>query len=85
MVWPGQPTSPISRLSTPQVEPLEDAQGCVHLVGLTEVEVGSAVELLGLVRRAEQLRATGATSANESSSRSHAILQAPLRPPRAPR
>ena len=62
-----------------RVEPLEDAQGCVHLVGLTELEVGGAAELLDLVRKAEQLRATGATSANETSSRSHAILQVSLR------
>jgi hypothetical protein len=48
--------------TTTQVEPLEDAQGCVHLVGLTELEVGGAAELLDLVRKAEQRRATGATS-----------------------
>ena len=51
-----------SAASTTQVEPLEDAQGCMHLVGLTELEVGGAAELLDLVRKAEQLRATGATS-----------------------
>ena len=65
--------------TTTQVEPLEDVQGCMHLVGLTELEVGGAAELLDLVRKAEQLRATGATSANETSSRSHAILQVSLR------
>lgn len=32
-------------------------------------------DLLHLVRQAEELRAVGATSANETSSRSHAILQ----------
>ena len=54
----------------------------MHLVGLTELEVGGAAELLSLVRQAEQLRATGATSANETSSRSHAILQARCAPAR---
>ena len=38
-----------------------------------------ADELLDLVRQAEELRAVGATSANEQSSRSHAILQVVLR------
>ena len=71
--------------TTIQVEPLEDAQGCMHLVGLTELEVGGAAELLDLVRKAEQLRATGATSANETSSRSHAILQARCAPARTRR
>ena len=37
--------------------------------------VASASALLELVRQAEELRATGCTSANEISSRSHAILR----------
>lgn len=53
----------------------EGRRGEVHLVGVTEVPVESADDLLALVKRAEELRAVGATSANETSSRSHAILQ----------
>ena len=51
----------------------------MQVVGLREVAVASAVELMAMVKQAEELRATGSTSANETSSRSHAILQA-LRP-----
>ena len=42
--------------------------------GLTEVPVGSATEVRGLMRRAARARATSATSMNERSSRSHSIL-----------
>ena len=42
--------------------------------GLTEVPVGSASEVRGLMRRAARARATSATSMNERSSRSHCIL-----------
>jgi len=59
----------------------EDARGQMVVVGLTEVAVASAPELLAQVERAQQLRATGCTSANETSSRSHAILAVTLRDP----
>ena len=58
---------------------LEDGRGRVNLPGLREIGIGHADELLDLVRQAEELRAVGATSANEQSSRSHAILQVVLR------
>ena len=58
-----------------RLEVLEDGRGRVQVVGLREVEVASAAELMAMVKQAEELRATGATSANETSSRSHAILQ----------
>jgi hypothetical protein len=51
----------------------------LQVVGLTERRVASADEMLSLVREAEEARATGATSANETSSRSHAILRVHLR------
>merc|ERR1719502_455214 len=65
-----------------KLEVLEDGRGRVHLPGLNMVQIFSPDELLGLVRQAEELRAVGATSANEQSSRSHAILQVVLRDPR---
>lgn len=51
----------------------------LQVVGLTERRVESAEEMLRLVKEAEEARATGATSANETSSRSHAILRVQLR------
>ncbi|KAL3916880.1 MAG: hypothetical protein SGPRY_006633 [Prymnesium sp.] len=85
-----------------KLEVLEDAKGrvqpyCVHLicfvclaqvVGLQEERIRSPEHLMGLVHLAAELRATGSTSANETSSRSHAILQAPpvlLRDPKTER
>ena len=65
-----------------RLEVLEDGRGRVQVVGLREVAVASAVELMAMVKQAEELRATGATSANETSSRSHAILQARCAPAR---
>jgi len=59
-----------------RLEVLEDGKGKVQVVGLHESYIQSADELMGLVQLAEEGRATGATSANEQSSRSHAILQA---------
>mmetsp|Transcript_23512 Transcript_23512/g.64847 ORF Transcript_23512/g.64847 Transcript_23512/m.64847 type:complete len:408 (+) Transcript_23512:1351-2574(+) len=52
---------------------------CLQVVGVTEKPISSASEMLNLVKQAEEARATGATSANETSSRSHAILRVQLR------
>jgi len=58
----------------------EDARGQMVIVGLTELpNLGSAAELLHHVALAQRLRAVGCTSANSSSSRSHAILSIVLR------
>lgn len=65
--------------SRTRLEVLEDGKGRVQVVGLREVQIFRADELLELVRQAEELRAVGSTSANEQSSRSHAILQVVLR------
>jgi kinesin family protein 5 len=46
----------------------------VYVEGVTEEYVGSAQELMELVRVGEVHRAVGATGMNESSSRSHSIL-----------
>ena len=58
-----------------RLEVLEDGKGRVQIVGLREEPIYHVDDLLHLVRQAEELRAVGATSANETSSRSHAILQ----------
>jgi kinesin family protein 2/24 len=54
---------------------LEDAKKNVQIVGLKETEVISAAEVLKLIRTGSLLRTAGQTSANEHSSRSHAVFQ----------
>ncbi|EGD78056.1 hypothetical protein PTSG_12813 [Salpingoeca rosetta] len=64
---------------------LEDGKNQVRVVGLSEkvVEtIGQVQELLAIGSRA---RATGTTSANAASSRSHAVLQIILREPQGRR
>mmetsp|Transcript_87495 Transcript_87495/g.255835 ORF Transcript_87495/g.255835 Transcript_87495/m.255835 type:complete len:889 (+) Transcript_87495:11-2677(+) len=58
------------------IEVREDEHGQQHLVGLQQVDLSSAQQLLQLLERSE--RTTRATAQNESSSRSHAILQITL-------
>lgn len=53
----------------------EDARGRVHLPGLVGVPVHDADEMIDVIRRGEEMRVVGSTSANETSSRSHAVLQ----------
>ncbi|CAG5923708.1 unnamed protein product [Menidia menidia] len=52
----------------------EDEKGNTVLVGVKEVAVTSAEELLSVLMVGNALRHTGATGMNEHSSRSHAIL-----------
>ena len=62
-----------------KLEVQEDGRGHVHVVGLKEVPVDSADAMMSLVKQASDQRSTGATSANDVSSRSHAILRVVLR------
>ena len=57
------------------VRVLEDANGAVRLLGLSEISVQTALETLTLLRRTCRLRSTGQTALNITSSRSHAIFQ----------
>ena len=52
----------------------QDDERGVYVEGVVEEYVGSAAELLELVRVGEAHRAVGATGMNEASSRSHSIL-----------
>lgn len=58
---------------------LEDGKQQVQVIGLTEKVVSSVVEVLNLIQRGNTARTSGQTSANENSSRSHAIFQIFLR------
>jgi len=70
-------------------EPVElhvrmDADGRTQVVGLREVVVSTADELLALVADGSARRATTGTAVNETSSRSHAVLQIALKQPARP-
>lgn len=61
------------------VKCLEDAKQQVQLPGLTEHYCRSVEELLNLMAMAHEQRSTGSTGANESSSRSHQVMQIVLK------
>jgi kinesin family protein 18/19 len=66
-------------LADKPLTPCESAEdGQVHILGLTEREVGSVEATLRLVCEGNARRRTEATAANAASSRSHAILQIQL-------
>lgn len=58
---------------------LEDERQQVQVVGLEEIYVSSAEEVIKLIQLGSACRTSGQTSANANSSRSHAILQIVLR------
>jgi kinesin family protein 2/24 len=60
---------------------LEDGKHQVQIVGLTEKVVSSVDEVVKLIELGNSARASGKTSANSSSSRSHAVFQIVLRAP----
>lgn len=54
---------------------LEDAHQQVQIVGLREEAVESVDDVLGLINTGNTIRTSGQTSANNHSSRSHAVFQ----------
>ncbi|PNF28773.1 Kinesin-like protein Klp10A [Cryptotermes secundus] len=62
-----------------KVHILEDGDHQVNIVGLTEKVVDSVDEVIELIDRGNTARASGNTSANRNSSRSHAVFQVVLR------
>ncbi|KAA0197996.1 Kinesin protein [Fasciolopsis buskii] len=54
---------------------LEDAKGQVQVVGLREEPVDSVDAVLRLLEHGAHIRTSGQTSANQHSSRSHAVFQ----------
>ncbi|XP_064477519.1 kinesin-like protein KIF2A [Ornithodoros turicata] len=64
---------------------LEDGKQQVQVVGLVEKEVDSVDEVLKLIQHGNGVRTSGQTSANQNSSRSHAVFQIILRQRRSGR
>lgn len=62
-----------------EVKVLQDEYKNIHIVGLRERPVDSSADLTELMDAGQQLRACGTTSANDRSSRSHAVLVLNLR------
>uniref|UniRef100_A0A673B4S0 Kinesin-like protein n=1 Tax=Sphaeramia orbicularis TaxID=375764 RepID=A0A673B4S0_9TELE len=58
---------------------LEDDRQQVQVVGLEEVYVSAAEDVIKMIQMGSACRTSGQTSANANSSRSHAILQIVLR------
>ncbi|XP_037091077.1 LOW QUALITY PROTEIN: kinesin-like protein Klp10A [Pollicipes pollicipes] len=58
---------------------LEDGKQQVQVVGLTERPVESMEDVLKLIQHGNTIRTSGTTSANNHSSRSHAVFQIILR------
>ena len=58
---------------------LEDGKGQVNIVGLAEKVVVGIKDVLALLKEGTEMRSSGTTSANQNSSRSHAVFQLLLR------
>lgn len=54
---------------------LEDAKAQVQVVGLKEESIDSVDDVLRLIQHGNNVRTSGQTSANQHSSRSHAVFQ----------
>ncbi|GIX98732.1 kinesin-like protein KIF2A [Caerostris darwini] len=60
---------------------LEDGKQQVQIVGLREKEVRTVESVLELIQHGNNVRTSGQTSANQHSSRSHAVFQIMLKKP----
>ena len=58
---------------------LEDHKNLVQVVGKKEEQVETVDDVMTLIRRGMSVRTSGTTSANEHSSRSHAVFQITLK------
>lgn len=58
---------------------LEDAKNQVQVVGLRHEPVHSVEDVLRLLKHGADIRTSGQTSANQHSSRSHAVFQVSVR------
>ncbi|XP_045020672.1 kinesin-like protein KIF19 [Bubalus bubalis] len=57
----------------------EDSKGVIQVAGLTEVSTINAKEIMQLLMRGNRQRTQEPTAANQTSSRSHAVLQVTVR------
>ncbi|XP_053783005.1 kinesin-like protein KIF19 isoform X5 [Desmodus rotundus] len=57
----------------------EDARGAVQIAGITEVSTSNAQEIMQLLTRGNRQRTQEPTATNQTSSRSHAVLQVTVR------
>jgi len=64
---------------------LEDHKNLVQVVGKKEEQVETVDDVMTLIRRGMSVRTSGTTSANENSSRSHAIFQITLKRKNTPK
>jgi len=58
---------------------LEDHKQQVQVVGIKEETINSPEDVLRLINHGNNVRTSGQTSANQHSSRSHAVFQIILR------
>lgn len=56
----------------------EDGKGHIHIRGIEKIVVRSADDVMAVIERGNRARATESTGANDTSSRSHAIIQLDL-------
>lgn len=63
---------------------LEDARNQVQIVGLLEKSVEKVEDVLNLIQMGNNIRTSGQTSANNHSSRSHAVFQLQLKQRKVP-
>eukprot|EP00035_Acanthoeca_spectabilis_P004967 m.108651 g.108651 ORF g.108651 m.108651 type:complete len:1165 (+) comp12814_c0_seq1:99-3593(+) len=61
-----------------QLHAREDGHGTIHIRGIEKVPVYTADDIMTVIERGSRARATEATGANDTSSRSHAIIQLDL-------
>lgn len=71
----GDLLSSVRSNSPPEIALRDDNGNGVRPVGLTEIEVNTADELLDAVALGDTMRKTSSTEFNERSSRSHAVVQ----------
>ncbi|KAM5216465.1 kinesin-like protein KIF19 isoform 2-T2 [Hipposideros larvatus] len=57
----------------------EDSKGVIQVAGITEVSTINAKEIMQLLMKGNQQRTQEPTAANQTSSRSHAVLQVAVR------
>ena len=62
-----------------EVKCLEDGNGKIHINTLVETDVESVNKLMQTIGEGLEMRSSGQTGANDTSSRSHAILQMELK------